>query len=330
MARRAIAARPDLVVIPGDIVYDRGRASEYRKFFWPIYDAENTSGAAGVALMHSTVLAAAPGNHDTDTQDLDKYPDALAYFYYWEQPLNGPRGEAGGAFVPTLTASEAHRQAFAAAAGSAYPRMANFSFDYGNAHWTMIDSNPYVDWTDRTLRNWVAADLAAAQNATWRFVVFHHPGFSSSREHFEQQQMRTLSPLFEVAKVDIVWSGHVHNYQRSFPMKFTPDNTGTLLVGRDKKAVRGRVINGRWTLDKSFDGRGDTTPDGVIYVVTGAGGQHLYNPEQQDDRSSWQGFTDKFISQVHSLTVAEIDGKTLAVRQLTADGREVDRFTVTK
>ena len=68
----------------------------------------------------------------------------------------------------------------------------------------------------------------------------------------------------------------------------------------------------------------------MIYIVTGAGGQHLYNPEQQDDPDSWQRFTDKFVSTVHSLTVADVDGKTLTIRQLTADGAELDRFTLTK
>ncbi len=90
------------------------------------------------------------------------------------------------------------------------------------------------------------------------------------------------------------------------------------------------MVPGRWTLDKAFDGKADTTPDGVIYVVTGAGGQKLYNPEQNDDPDSWQKFTDKFISKVHSLTVADVDGKTLTIRQLTADGRELDRFRITK
>ncbi len=46
----------------------------------------------------------------------------------------------------------------------------------------------------------------------------------------------------------------------------------------------------------------------MIYIVTGAGGQHLYNPEQQDDPASWQEFTYKHISKDHSLTVVEIDG----------------------
>ena len=37
-----------------------------------------------------------------------------------------------------------------------FPRMANFSFDFGNGHWTVLDANPYVDWTNRELQAWVA------------------------------------------------------------------------------------------------------------------------------------------------------------------------------
>ena len=92
---------------------------------------------------------------------------------------------------------------------------------------------------------------------------------------------------------------------------------------------KGHFVTGRWRLDKSFDGVTNTRPDGVIYLVTGAGGQHLYNPEQQDDPGSWQGFTHKFVSKVHSLTVADVDGPTLTIRQLSADGQELDRFVVT-
>jgi hypothetical protein len=330
LAHRAFLSKPDLVIIPGDMVYEYGLISDYREKFWPVYNADEPS-ETGAPLLRTTPFVSAPGNHDTDTRDLDKYPDALAYYLYWDQPLNGPLGKEGGPFVPPLKASESNRRAFAEAAGEAYPRMTNFSFDYGNAHWTVVDANPYVDWTDRELKEWVARDLAAANGATWRFVAFHHPGFSSAREHFEQQQMRLLAPVFEAGQVDVVFNGHVHNYQRSFPLRFVPDKQGTLLVGgRDGKTVRGRVVNGRWTLDKSFDGRTDTTPNGVIYVVTGAGGQKLYNPEQQDDPDSWQKFTDKFVSTVHSLTVAEVDGKTLTIRQVAADGQELDRFTVTK
>ncbi len=330
LAHRALLANPDFVIIPGDIVYEYGLIGDYRKKFWPVYNADEPS-AEGVPLLRSIPFIAAPGNHDTETRDLDRHPDALAYYLYWNQPLNGPQGIEGGPVLPSLKASDLNRRAFTAAAGESYPRMTNFSFNYGNAHWTIVDSNPYVDWTDPALKAWVASDLAAAQNATWRFVAFHHPGFNSSREHYEQQHMRLLAPILEAGKVDVVFNGHVHNYQRSFPLRFVPDKQGTLLVGgRESKTIRGRVVNGRWTLDKSFDGRTDTTPDGVIYLVTGAGGQKLYNPEQNDDPDSWQKFTDKFVSRVHSLTVADVDGKTLTIRQLAPDGQELDRFVITK
>ena len=210
--------------------------------------------------------------------------------------------------------------------------MANFSFDYGNAHWTVLDANATVDWTTTELTDWVANDLAAAKDATWRFVSFHQPGFNSSKTHFDEQYMRILSPILEAGKVDVVWNGHVHNYQRSYPLKFVPapENGAKPLKGKDGRVPKSRRVAGKLTLDKSFDGQSDTSPQGVIYVVTGAGGQHLYNPEQQDDPASWQEFTYKHVSKVHSLTVADVDGPTLTVRQLTADGEEVDRFVIKK
>ena len=330
LAGRAFLSNPDMVVVPGDIVYDHGLISEYDTRFWPVYNAAKAD-SAGAPIMCSVPFVAAPGNHDTDTRDLDRFPDGLAYFLFWDQPLNGPPAPEGGPLTPVLKATPASRNSFVKAAGDAYPRMANFSFNYGNAHWLFLDANPYVDFTSREIKDWITKDLADAKDATWRFVVFHHPGFNSSIEHYEQQQARLLSPLFETGNVDIVFNGHVHNYQRSFPMRFTPDNNGTLLVGgKDGNAIRGRVVNGHWKLDKSFNGKTDTTPEGVIYVVTGAGGQELYNPEQQNDPDSWQRFTDKFVSTIHSLTMLDVNGKTCTLTQVATDGSTLDTITITK
>ncbi len=319
VAFRAYQEHPDLVVITGDVVYARGRLSEYRERFWPIYNAGTASPDLGAPLLRSTPFVAAAGNHDVAARDLDQFPDGLAYFLVWDQPLNGPDG-AEGPHVGNLEGSASQRKAFLDAAGETYPRMANFSFDHGDAHWTVIDSNPYVDWTDAGLREWLTRDLAAAQQATWRFVTFHHPGFNSSHAYSDQQHMRQLAPVLEAGKVDVVFSGHVHNYQRSFPLRFEPANPSN----------RGPKVDGRWTLDKNYDGRTRTHPDGVIYIVTGAGGSHLYNPEQEDDRASWQTFTHTFRSRDFSLTVADVQGATLTVRQIQPDGEEIDRFVIKK
>jgi hypothetical protein len=332
IAYRAYLSRPDYVMIPGDIVYGRGLVSEYRDRFWPIYNADEPAPNSGVPLLRSTLFVAAPGNHDIASRDLGKTPDGLAYFYYWFQPLNGPAGREGGPMTAPVIGPEANKQAFLDAADKAFPRMANFSFEYGDVHWTVLDANATVDWTDPELRAWVEHDLAAARGATWRFVSFHQPGFNSSRTHFDEQYMRILAPIFEAGNVDLVFNGHVHNYQRSFPLRFVPDreNGASPAVGKDGKRPNNRHVDGRWTLDKKFNGQTDTTPEGVIYLITGAGGQHLYNPEQQDDPASWQEFTYKHVSKVFSLSVVDVDGPTVTVRQLTPEGEPVDFFTITK
>jgi hypothetical protein len=40
--------------------------------------------------------------------------------------------------------------------------------------------------------------------------------------------------------------------------------------------------------------------------------------------------THKFISKIHTLTVADVNGATLTARQVSMYGAELDRFTITK
>jgi hypothetical protein len=276
--------------------------------------------------LRSVPFIAAPGNHDTALANYLRFPDTLAYYLYWDQPLNGPVAPPDALKAAhTLTGSKDAQPIFLAGAGPRYPRMANFSFDYGNSHWTVLDANTYMDWSNPSLREWLTKDLAAAQSATWRFVAFHQPGFNSSKEHFAEQQMRPLAPLFEAGHVDIVFSGHVHNYQRSFPLTFVP----TAQPDGSPAGSKGEIA-GEWKLDKTFGDGANSKPRGVIYIVSGAGGAELYNPEQQIDPASWQSFTNKFISQVHSLSVVDIQGKTFRLKQISETGDTVDTFQVSK
>jgi 3',5'-cyclic AMP phosphodiesterase CpdA len=326
VAYQAYLAKPDFLFIPGDIVYSSGRISEYRQKFYPTYNADEPAATIGAPLLRSVPFIAAPGNHDTALNNYKRFPDALAYFFYWDQPLNGPSVPSGTPKAThVLTGSEDAQPTFLKAAGERYPRMANYSFNYGNSHWTVLDANTYMDWSNPVLREWLNKDLEAAQSATWRFVTFHQPGFNSAKEHYAEQYMRLLSPLFEANHVDVVFAGHVHNYQRSFPLTFIPaPQSGGAAVG-----PRGEVA-GEWKLDKTFRDGANARPQGVIYVVSGAGGASLYNPEQQTDPASWQGFTDKFISQVHSLSVVDINGKTFRLKQISETGEVMDSFQIVK
>jgi predicted phosphodiesterase len=317
-------AKPDFVFITGDIVYERGRASEYQRKFFPVYNADVASPQTGAPLLRSTLTLAAPGNHDTAYRNLRTYPDGLAYFMYWSQPLNGPSLAPGAENTAKLLGPEANHGAFLAGSGSAYPGMANFSFDYGGVHWTVLDSNPYVNWSDNALKKWVEQDLAAARDAKWRFVAYHHPPFNSAQRHREAQQMRVLSPLFEKYKVDVVWNGHVHNYQRSYPLRFSVER-GADGVIRDSD---GRV-DGSIKIDKTFDGKTKTKPDGTLYVITGGGGAGLHNTSTENKPESWLPFTSKYVG-AHSFTIVDVEDRKLTVSQVDANGSERDHFVVTR
>jgi hypothetical protein len=137
--------------------------------YFPVYNAPTASPETGAPLIRirSTLFVSASGNHDIARPDLTEYPDSLAYFMYWSQRLNGPRMEIGNPNTPALEAAiEKENNAFLLRSGY-LPRMANFSFDYGNAHWTVLDSNPNVNWKDPAISDWVAKDLASTKSATW-------------------------------------------------------------------------------------------------------------------------------------------------------------------
>ncbi len=90
-------------------------------------------------------------------------------------------------------------------------------------------------------------------------------------------------------------------------------------------------ISGRWRLDTSFDGRERTQPDGVLYHLTGCGGNpELHSPEQTDNLQTWQPFTVKYHASLHQFTELEINDRKLTLRQISLNGDELDRFILTK
>jgi 3',5'-cyclic AMP phosphodiesterase CpdA len=316
---------PDSVLITGDIVYMHGRASQYRRKFFPIYGAANASPGAGAPLLSSRVFIGVPGNHDLMVNNFDENADLMAYYYDWSQPLNGPITDGLARNAPPLKGNAARQRGFLEAAGANFPRMSNFSFDMGDVHWTILDANPYVHWSDPELRAWLAADLAAAKQKPWRFVSFHQPGFHSSKAHSGEQQMRLVADILERGGVSIVFSGHVHNYQRTYPLTFAATTYPDAHAPEPSTPV-----DGSWTLDKAYDDTTATRPAGVIYLVTGAGGERLYDVAQNDDPVSWKPFTRKFVSDVYSLTVVDVTPEKVTVRQLDSDGIEIDRFAVAR
>jgi hypothetical protein len=85
-----------------------------------------------------------------------------------------------------------------------------YSFDCGNAHFAMLDSNLSI----AVQAEWLAEDLDG--DADWKFAVYHHPPYSSSPKNWGGwAHTRTAwEPLFVEDGVNAVFSGHVHAYER--------------------------------------------------------------------------------------------------------------------
>lgn len=93
-----------------------------------------------------------------------------------------------------------------------------YSADYGNAHFTVLDTNQSFS-PGSAQRSWVESDLArsARRPGRWRFVILHHPPFSDGPHGGSASVQQELVPLFERYGVDAVLSGHDHAYQRTDP-----------------------------------------------------------------------------------------------------------------
>lgn len=64
---------------------------------------------------------------------------------------------------------------------------------------------------------WLAGVLRA-RDATWTVVALHHPPYSAGWHGSELSVRAAFEPLFRSFAVDLVLSGHEHDYQRSRPL----------------------------------------------------------------------------------------------------------------
>lgn len=126
----------------------------------------------------------------------------------------------------------------------------HYRFDYGNLSVFLLDSERAFGQSS-TEYQWLEKELRHSK-ATWKIVLMHKPPYSSDEDDYGDtskvrsllgdMNARSLTPLYEKYGVDIVWAGHIHSYERTWPL-------------RGGKAV--------------------SPKKGVVYLVTGGGGGGL-------------------------------------------------------
>lgn len=126
-----------------------------------------------------------------------------------------------------------------------------YSFDYGNTHFTVIDSNLPLDVDDAIadddMFDWLRHDLGETTQP-WKIVVCHHPPYNAGSHGSDERVQKKLVPIFETYGVDLLLSGHQHNYQRSKPLRdggvTTVEEGGIVYVVSGAGAAAKHACNG--------------------------------------------------------------------------------------
>ena len=193
-------AIPGTVIALGDNAYQIGSPFDYAACYDPTWG------------RHRDRTRPAAGNHEYMT------PGAAGYFTYFPETSAPPLGY--------------------------------YSYDVGDWHVVVLNSTPQVyacyppeltevihdpRWPapqlaseptsaalgrlcagDAAQQAWLAADLAANGSKRCTVAYFHHPRFSSG-EHGNHYQMQRIWDIMYAYGVDVVLSGHDHNYERFAP-----------------------------------------------------------------------------------------------------------------
>ena len=149
-----------------------------------------------------------------------------------------------------------------------------YAFDYGNVH--VVSSDSYGKLSDGKRMyeagggqiDWLWRDLPA-NKLPWTVVFWHHPPYSKGSHDSDTEKLMVdireqLLPVLEEFKVDLVFCGHSHVYERTQPIKghFGSD---------DSFDAAKHIISGA-TPDKPNDYKPGPAGQGMIYIVAGSGG----------------------------------------------------------
>jgi 3',5'-cyclic AMP phosphodiesterase CpdA len=174
-----------------------------------------------------------------------------------------------------------------------------YDFRYGDAHFFMVDSNRNVG-PDSEQYQWLDEQLAKS-DAKWKFACHHHPPYSSDEDDYGDLwkvnestrgdvRVRQLAKLYEKHGVDIVWTGHIHSYERTWPVK-------------DGKAAN------------------DNAP---MYMIVGGGGGNLETPAPS------RPYFQNQVRRGHHYVMVHVNGNTLELRSYDLEDRMFDTVRLTK
>lgn len=179
---------------------------------------------------HAPNLSVVPvvGNHETYTPERTfSMPQYFTQQFF--VPQNGPEGLRGQVY----------------------------SFDYGDVHFAVLDSQfgeerKFLPDSLERQKAWLEKDLAAT-NRRWKIVLMHRPAYHNRLSEPNPDITAQFAPIFDAYGVDAVLSGHDHVNARTPKLKAgvpAPDGTVYATIGRSGTKVYDTVGKKNW--DEQF------------------------------------------------------------------------------
>lgn len=241
--------------------------------------------------LRSVALWPVYGNHDARR---------WTYFRLFDLP---EQGEAGG----VASGTESY-----------------YSFDYGDVHFVMLDSQASAKDADSAMYEWLARDLFR-NKSRWLIAVFHHPPYSKGTHDSDSRRgsnagmaaMREyIVPLLEAAGVDLVLSGHSHMYERSWLLDCHYGDSTTFGTNR---IVSDGINHLNTEYFKPLPG---APHSGAVYVVAGSASKVDQGPINHPALPV-------SLLEAGSLVI-DVEGNQLTTRFINNKAEVKDMFTITK
>ena len=133
-----------------------------------------------------------------------------------------------------------------------------YSFNYGNVHFIVLSTEMDFD-DDSEQYQFAVDDLEKYSNDTsidWIVASFHKQVYSSGSSPEDEEDFREIyHPLFDKYNVDLALEGHLHAYERMYPITFNSNDEDEPIV-----------------MDTNPSTYNNT--NGTIFITVGTGGAH--------------------------------------------------------
>jgi hypothetical protein len=188
-----------------------------------------------------------------------------------------------------------------------------YSFDINNVHVLTMATEEKFN-TNSEQYNFVVNDLRKAANnpdIKWIIVTMHYPFYSSPSTCKEsdcagnKESRDIFHPLFDKYGVDLVLQGHVHNYQRSYPLVFNQTSSPEPIVTSTAKTDY-------------------KNPNGAIFAIVGTGGVNLHGLSGSAPFMAYQQDSKFGILDMH------VSDNQLDAKFVSNNGTTLDHFSISK